>query len=86
MSSAWLLLAALALDLCLGEPRRAHPLVAFGRLAERLQQRFNPGGAGWRSHGVSAWALAVLPLTLASAGLVQLPVIGVWLVFSIVTV
>ena len=79
MSSAWLLLAALALDLCLGEPRRAHPLVAFGRLAERLQQRFNPGGAGWRSHGVSAWALAVLPLTLASAGLVQLPVIGVWL-------
>lgn len=79
MSSAWLLLAALALDLCLGEPRRAHPLVAFGRLAERLQQRFNPGGAGWRSHGVSAWALAVLPLTLASAALVQLPVIGVWL-------
>ena len=79
MSSAWLLLAALAVDLCLGEPRRAHPLVAFGRLAERLQQRFNPGGAGWRSHGVSAWALAVLPLTLASAALVQLPVIGVWL-------
>lgn len=79
MSSAWLLLTALALDLCLGEPRRAHPLVAFGHLAERLQQRFNPGGAGWRSHGVSAWALAVLPLTLASAALVQLPVIGVWL-------
>ena len=67
MSSAWLLLAALALDLCLGEPRRAHPLVAFGRLAERLQQRFNPGGAGWRSHGVSAWALAVLPLTALAA-------------------
>jgi len=58
------ILAALALDAALGEPKRGHPLVAFGRLAERLEKRFNPSGGGWRSHGVSAWCLAVLPLTL----------------------
>ncbi len=58
------ILAALALDAALGEPKRGHPLVAFGRLATRIEQRFNPSGGGWRSHGVSAWCLAVLPVTL----------------------
>ena len=58
------ILAALALDAALGEPKRGHPLVAFGRLATRIEQRFNPAGGGWRSHGVSAWCLAVLPLTM----------------------
>lgn len=64
MSLALITCAGVALDAVLGEPRRAHPLVAFGRLAERLEQRFNPSGGGWRSHGVTAWCLAVLPLTL----------------------
>ncbi|MEA3121044.1 MAG: adenosylcobinamide-phosphate synthase, partial [Paraburkholderia sp.] len=38
------LLAAVgvALDAVLGEPRRAHPLVAFGRFAKWLEQRLNP--------------------------------------------
>lgn len=67
------------LDALLGEPRRWHPLVAFGKLAGRLEQRLNPEGRGWRSHGVTAWCLAVLPLTLLSLLLVQLPWIG-WLV------
>ena len=52
----------LLLDALLGEPKRAHPLVAFGRLADRLEQHFNGSAArGWRSHGVTAWCLAVLP-------------------------
>ncbi|MGE8499561.1 MAG: adenosylcobinamide-phosphate synthase CbiB [Pseudomonas sp.] len=68
--------AGVALDAALGEPKGWHPLVAFGRLAERLEQRFNPAGGGWRSHGVSAWCLAVLPLTLLAALLVHLPGIG----------
>lgn len=76
MSLALSALAGVALDAALGEPRRAHPLVAFGRLANRLEQRFNPAGGGWRSHGVSAWCLAVLPLTLLTWLLVQIPSIA----------
>jgi len=73
-------IAALLLDALLGEPKRAHPLVAFGRLADRLEQHFNgAAGRGWRSHGVTAWCLAVLPLTLLAWLLSLLPGIG-WLV------
>lgn len=72
--------AVLLLDALLGEPKRAHPLVAFGRLADRLEQHFNGTAArGWRSHGVTAWCLAVLPLTLLAWLLSLLPGIG-WLV------
>lgn len=79
MSIALLTVAGVALDALFGEPRRAHPLVAFGRLANRLEQRFNSAGAGWRSHGVSAWVLAVLPLTVLATLLSWLPMVG-WLV------
>ncbi|MBD9655968.1 cobalamin biosynthesis protein [Pseudomonas sp. PDM12] len=71
--------AGVALDAALGEPKRWHPLVGFGKFASRLEQRFNPSGGGWRSHGVSAWCLAVLPITLLTVLLVQLPWVG-WLV------
>lgn len=37
-----LAVAGVALDMLLGEPRRAHPLVAFGHLAKRLECIFNP--------------------------------------------
>ena len=79
MSVALLSVAGVALDALLGEPRRAHPLVAFGRYAGRLEQRFNASGRGWRSHGVTAWFLAVVPLTLLATLLSWLPYIG-WLV------
>jgi adenosylcobinamide-phosphate synthase len=71
--------AGVMLDAALGEPKGWHPLVAFGRLAERIEQRFNPAGNGWRSHGLSAWCLAVLPPTLLAGLLAQLPAFG-WLV------
>ena len=54
MSVALLSVAGVALDALLGEPKRSHPLVAFGCFANRLEQRFNSGGRGWRSHGVTA--------------------------------
>lgn len=79
MSVALLTVAGVALDALLGEPRRGHPLVAFGNMAGRLEQRFNAGGRGWRSHGVTAWFLAVVPLTLLVTALSWLPYIG-WLV------
>lgn len=87
MSIALLSVAGVALDACFGEPKRWHPLVGFGRLANALEQRFNRAfgdnaeevGRGWRSHGVTAWVLAVLPLTVAAWLLSLLPYIG-WLV------
>ncbi|NNA20904.1 cobalamin biosynthesis protein [Pseudomonas lundensis] len=79
MSVALLCVAGVALDALLGEPRRWHPLVAFGCMADRIEQRFNSGGRGWRSHGVTAWVLAVIPLTILATALSWLPCIG-WLV------
>ena len=79
MSLGLTTLVALLLDALFGEPRRGHPLVLFGRWAERLERRFNPGGRGWRSHGVSAWLLAVLPPTAVVWLLADLPGLG-WMV------
>ncbi|WP_048272840.1 adenosylcobinamide-phosphate synthase CbiB, partial [Pseudomonas aeruginosa] len=85
--SALLGILGVALDARFGEPQGWHPLVAFGRLADRLERRFNRSrlagegdpGVGWRSHGVTAWGLAVLPLTLLAWALAELPYLG-WLV------
>ena len=68
----------LLLDVLLGEPRRWHPLVAFGRVAdgvERAMRKGTPGHAiGNRLRGALAWALLVLPLPLGcSAVLGVLP-------------
>ena len=76
MSVALLCVAGVALDALLGEPRRWHPLVAFGNFAGRIEQRFNSGGRGWRSHGVTAWFIAVVPLTLLATALSWAPYIG----------
>ena len=66
MSAAWPVLAAVALDALLGEPRRAHPLVMFGRVASRIEERFHRDS---RIAGAAAWLLAVAPPVLATAWL-----------------
>lgn len=68
--------AGVTLNAVLGGARHADPQEVFGRLAERLEQRLNPAGGGWRSHGVTAWCLAVLPLTLVTWLMVQLTEFG----------
>ncbi len=66
-----LLLGSLA-DRLLGEPRRWHPLVGFGRLAQALEARLNtrPSQPFWALVGGGlALLMLVLPLGLASAWL-----------------
>jgi len=71
--TAILMALAVALDWLLGEPRRRHPLVGFGRLAARLEQRLYAPDR-WR--GALAVALLVLPPTWLAAELAELP--GYW--------
>jgi adenosylcobinamide-phosphate synthase len=61
--------AGVAVDRWLGEPRRAHPLVGFGKLAGLIEAGMNTGQRG-RLFGILAWALAVLPPVLVATWLV----------------
>ncbi len=70
MTSALILPLALALDAWLGEPRRLHPLVGFGRLAQTLEDRLHCDSI-WR--GALALLLLILPLTLVAILIDRLP-------------
>lgn len=58
-----LLVTGVVLDLLLGEARRWHPLVAFGRIGSTIERHLNCGRHRICS-GVLAWSVAVLPPTL----------------------
>lgn len=60
---------ALLLDTVLGEPKRAHPLVAFGRWARRVERALHRPSHG---AGVLAWLLVVLPVFVATTALTML--------------
>lgn len=64
-------IAGVLLDRLLGEARRAHPLVGFGRLAHVIESGLNRfRGVGVpRAVGLLAWALAVLPWAALAAWL-----------------
>jgi adenosylcobinamide-phosphate synthase len=67
---ALLAVAGIALDALLGEARRWHPLVGFGRLANAIESRLNRGERKyWR--GALAWLLAVMPLTVIAYWMTQ---------------
>ncbi|MBA4286976.1 MAG: cobalamin biosynthesis protein [Xanthomonadaceae bacterium] len=63
--TALLMAAAVAVDWLLGEPRRWHPLVGFGRLTRALEARLYQVDS--RLRGVLGVALLVLPITAAFA-------------------
>lgn len=63
------MLVGMGLDAVLGEPRRAHPLVAFGRLAQAIEARLHRDR---RVSGLAAWCLAVLPPVVLTALLSRL--------------
>jgi adenosylcobinamide-phosphate synthase len=58
--NALVLPLALALDAWWGEPRRWHPLIGFGRCANKLEARMNTGGHRI-ARGLLAWCLLVAP-------------------------
>lgn len=66
MSVALAAFAAVLLDACWGEPRMAHPLVAFGRWARVVETR---AYASRRLAGALAWGVAVLPWVALAAWL-----------------
>jgi len=63
------LLAGVLLDALLGEVRRFHPLVGFGRLASAIEGRLNRNAVPLLriARGALAWMLAVLPAVLLAA-------------------
>ena len=80
MLTALLCLGAVLLDQALGEPRRWHPLVGFGGLAQRLEAlvygppELSPNAR--RERGVIAVMLLLVPFTLVAGLLAWLPLIG----------
>lgn len=60
LTTAVLMACAVVLDRLLGEPRRWHPLVGFGRYASWLERNLNRGSV-LRARGGLAWLLALLP-------------------------
>lgn len=74
-------IGGVVLDRLLGEPRRWHPLVGFGAMAQWLEPRLRRNAAPGhplftRLRGLLGWALLVLPVSLlAMCLLAQLPVL-----------
>jgi adenosylcobinamide-phosphate synthase len=73
MTPPIILLLAVLLDRVLGEVQRWHPLVGFGRLADRLEVFFHPGANAnetvliTRVRGALAVVLLIAPLMLVAA-------------------
>lgn len=69
MSIVGAMLAGMGLDALLGEPRRAHPLVGFGRMAQAIERGMHRDA---RIAGVAAWCVVVLPVVAVVAGISHL--------------
>jgi adenosylcobinamide-phosphate synthase len=76
--TALLTLAGVMLDAILGEPRRWHPLVGFGRWAKYIEHRLNQGTTLPRWRGVLAFVLAVGPWVLLVAAAAAVPILHYW--------
>ena len=82
MTSALILAGAAFVDHLLGEPRRWHPLVGFGRLATKLERTLNrtlspeKSPFSLRIRGLLGWTLMVVPFSFGAWYLCQLRVIG----------
>lgn len=62
MTTVFVIILAVLLDMWLGEPRQWHPLAGFGRLAQRIEQWLHGGPTGDNAlRGGWALIIAVLP-------------------------
>jgi adenosylcobinamide-phosphate synthase len=66
--TAFSVVAAVLLDVALGEPKRWHPLVGFGKLAAIVEHRLNRTPSSRLSYykGLLAWVLLLAPWLLLS--------------------
>ncbi len=64
MTTTLTVTAALVLDALLGEPRRFHPLVGFGRLAAAFERRLHADSV---ARGAAAVCLLLVPFALLAA-------------------
>lgn len=82
MTYAIILACAVLIDHLLGDPRRWHPLVGFGRLATRMEYALHPdlpieaSSFLLRLKGLVGWTLVVVPFYLSAYYLSQLRAIG----------
>lgn len=79
MSSLIIMLLALIIDWLLGEPKRWHPLVGFGKLVQVCEQRWYRAdlSPNWQIvRGGLIWFLLILPITLVAYALSQIPVLN----------
>lgn len=84
MSSLIIMLLALIIDWLLGEPKRWHPLVGFGKLVQACEQRWYRADLSpcWQiARGGLIWLLLILPITLIAYALSQIPFMG--MLFSV---
>lgn len=85
MIPALIAAAAVLLDWLLGEPRRFHPLVGFGRLATAIEHRLYGDAliseSARRRRGVLAVALLLIFFTTITAWCTAIPTVGI--LFSI---
>lgn len=80
------LIVAYVLDECLGEPKRLHPLVGFGKVAQKIENRFyKQNGMKGIVHGALAWCLSVVPIVFACYSIISyLPLAAQWVLNSVV--
>jgi len=81
-----LAVAGVALDALLGEPRRWHPLVGFGKFANFIEAILNPESlrvrVSQKIEGMVGMGLLLIPLTLLAAWLCRLsPIVDVLLLY-----
>jgi len=74
---------ALLLDILLGEPKKWHPLVFFGRWASYLERLFvqshHESTIKQKAYGFLALALAVLPISIVAFILTRAELLSQWL-------